>query len=582
MNQDPISKGKKSDVDYENVLKNIEEIFGKKQQVKKETTAPQKPSPSSEKKDVNLEKWNTTVANRTVTQEPKVEQVEERYPQGLQNKELERIYIGLLLNNPKAIVKYYFLYDDCYFEDPEMLNIYKSILFTEAGSYTPEIAKKRFNFAKITEAVQKLKATLKANVQGKNYSTEKTYVELKKLFVLRKNFLGIPIKELQDKVVEISNYELYDKMSIEEVESAVNQVTVTGKFKQAILTKGLTQFLELGSNNLTDGLSLPFPILTSVFKGIRKGETMAYAMPSNTGKSRYTINIAAHTALVHKKKVLIISNEMSEEKMRLCLITTIINNPMIQKLHGQKLTKTEGELLEFKFRPDNSSTVTTDKDGFMVKEDGETQEHFVMRLRENSTEFNQVIAATEWANKEISNSIYFVNITDHTNEELQKVIINYFYKEKIQYVFYDTLKTDTANIGIGEELKKTATILSNIAQNFEIFIFATLQLTESSTLPINLTINDLAVSRTVKEVLDTLCLIKQINRENYDEYEYSLKEVDTEFYDLVKYEDPDVRYYACVVDKNRAGAKPKLLFRLNLAYNRWEELGYLKLKHGKQ
>ena len=39
-----------------------------------------------------------------------------------------------------------------------------------------------------------------------------------------------------------------------------------------------------------------------------------------------------------------------------------------------------------------------------------------------------------------------------------------------------------------------------------------------------------------------------------------------------------IRYYACVVDKNRAGAKPTLLFRLNLAYNVWEELGYLRLK----
>ena len=36
------------------------------------------------------------------------------------------------------------------------------------------------------------------------------------------------------------------------------------------------------------------------------------------------------------KKVLLISNEMTEDKMRLCLITTIINNPEIQKLHGQK------------------------------------------------------------------------------------------------------------------------------------------------------------------------------------------------------------------------------------------------------
>ena len=160
--------------------------------------------------------------------------------------------------------------------------------------------------------------------------------------------------------------------------------------------------------------------------------------------------------------------------------------------------------------------------------------------------------------------------------------MNYYYKEEIEYIFYDTLKTDTANIGNGEEIKKTATILSNLAQNFNIFIGSTLQLTESATLPINLNINDLAVSRTVKEVLDTLCLIKQINREDYNDYEYSLKEVDTEFFDIEKFDDPDVRYYACVVDKNRAGAKPKTLFRLNLAYNHWEELGYLKLKHGEE
>ena len=42
--------------------------------------------------------------------------------------------------------------------------------------------------------------------------------------------------------------------------------------------------------------------------------------------------------------------------------------------------------------------------------------------------------------------------------------MNYYYKEKIEYVFYDTLKTDTANIGNGEEIKRTATILSNLAQ----------------------------------------------------------------------------------------------------------------------
>lgn len=500
------------------------------------------------------------------------------YPNKLSNIPLERTYMGLLLSDPKLIVKYYFLFEDCYFEDESILNIYKSVLFTEGGAYTPEIAKQGFNFSRDSEQVYKLKNQLKAEVANKTYNMEKIYLDLKKLFVLRKNYLAIPIKSIQDKVIEITDYILYDKMSVEEVESAIIQVNDTEKFKRAVLNRNLTSFLEMGDNNLRNGLSLPFPILTSVFKGIRKGETMAFAMPSNCGKSRFTIDLAAHTALVHKKKVLIISNEMSEEKMKLCLITTIINNPEIQKLHGYEISKTEGELLEFKFRADDPKKVDVDEKGFIIRKKDEKQGDFVNRLMKESTEFKNTVAITDWANKEIKNSIYFINITDHTNDELKKVIMNYYYKEQIEYVFYDTLKTDTANIGVPEEIKRTATILSNLAQNFNLYICSTLQLAESDTLPVNLDVNDLAVSRTVKEVLDTLCLIKQINRDTLKNYEYSLKEVDTKFYDLKKYDDPDVRYYACVVDKNRAGAKPTLVFRLNLAYNVWNELGYLRLK----
>lgn len=503
------------------------------------------------------------------------------FPKKLSNLHLEYVFMGLLLTNPKSISRYYFLYEDCFFEDDDILNIYKSVLFTEGGSYTPEIAKQGFNFSKDSEEVYELKYQLRKAVAEEDFDMEKVYLELKKLFVLRKSYLGNPIKNIQKRIVDIIDYKLYDQMSVEEVESAVNQVTVTEKFKQSILNKDLTDFLEEGNNNLTNGLDLPFPILTEVFKGIRKGETMAYAMPSNSGKSRFAINIAAYTAFVNKKKVLMISNEMSEEKMKLCLITTILNNPELQKLHGQKLHKSENEILDFRFRPDNIEEAILDEDGFILKGEKETHREFIERLSKISTEFNRTIEATDWVNKQINNSIYFINITDHTNDELKKVIMNYYYKEKIEYVFYDTLKTDTANIGNGEEIKRTATILSNIAQNFGIFICSSLQLSETSTLPINLDINDLAVSRTVKEVLDTLCLIKQINRDTYENYEYSLKEVDTEFYDLKRYEDPDVRYYSCIVDKNRAGPKPKLVFRLNLAYNSWEELGYLRLKQNK-
>ena len=501
-----------------------------------------------------------------------------RIPEKLQNQELEEKYIGLLLSNPKSISMYYFLYEDCYFEDEDLLNIYKSVLFTEGQAYASELAKKDFNFAKDTKESYELKHKLIKCVEGKKYNFENIYTELRKLCILRKHYLSMPIKDIQDKIAEIIDYELYDKMSAEEVENAVNQVTITNKFKQAVLTEDLTKFLLEGDNNLTNGINLPFPILSSVFKGIRKGETMAFAMPSNAGKSRFTVNLSAYLAFIHKKKVLVISNEMSEEKMKLCLITTILNNPEIQKLHGEKLKVSEGELLEFKFKPDALKIVNVDKGGYVIKEEQETQKEFVDRLSKISTEFNKTVFAIKWLEKEIGDRIHFINITDHTNDELQKVIMNYYYKEKIEYVFYDTLKTDTENIGNSEEIKRTATILSNIAQNFNIYIGSTLQLSETNTIPINLNINDLAVSRTVKEVLDTLCLFKQINRDNLSEYEYSLEEVDTKFYPLKKFDDPDVRYYACVVDKNRAGAKPRLVFKLNLAYNSWEELGYLRMK----
>lgn len=517
-----------------------------------------------------------------IPEDEESEENEQIYPKRLLNKKLEEKYIGLLLENPKAISMYYILHEDCYFQSEEMLNIYKSVLFTEGQAYAPQIAKNEFNFAKEGTETYKRKVELREEAQKGKYDFEKTYVELRKLFEIRKNYLSNPIKEIQEEIINILDYELYDQMTIQEVKDAIVQITTTEKFKRAVLSRNITNFLLTGDNSLTTGLELPFPILSEVFKGIRKGETMAYAMPSNSGKSRFTINIATYLAFIHHKKVLIISNEMSEDKMKLCLITTVLNNKEIQKLHGQKLSKTEGELLEFKFRPDKGVSAKVDEEGFVVKEENETQKEFTKRLLEISSEFRNTIKVTEWIDEQLKNSIYFVNITNHTNDELEKVILNYYYKEKIEYMFYDTLKTDTENIGNGEELKKTATILSNLAQNLNIFIASSLQLTESSTLPINLNINDLAVSRTVKEVLDTLCLIKQIHNEDLNKYEYSLEEVDTKFFDLKKYKDPDVRYYACVVDKNRAGAKPKVVFRLNLAYNMWEELGYLRLKSSEE
>lgn len=500
------------------------------------------------------------------------------YPDKLADTTLERRYIGLILNEIKAIAIYYFTYDESFFVDEMYLNIYKKILFTDGEKYAPVKAKEKFNFSRESEELYEMKNAIMDEFSKSENSLEETYRELKKIFELRKGFLNNPVKELQDKIAGILDYELYNEMSPEDVDDAITQVTDTEKFKRAILNQDLTKFLLDGDNTLTNGLDLPFPILSKAFKGIRVGETAAFSMPSNYGKSRFIINLAAFVAIMHKKKVLIISNEMSEEKMKLCLITTIINSLEIQKVHRQRIHVSENQLLEFKFRPDDISNAEVDKDGFVLKYEGESHMAFANRLAQVSTEFRNVVRVTNWFNSNLYNSIHFIDITDHTNDELKKVIMNYYYKEQVHYVFYDTLKTDIDNIGNGEELKKTATILSNLAQNFDMYIASTLQLSETETDPINLSVKDMAVSRTVKEVLDSLCLFKQIHNEKISKYEYSRDENFEETYDLEKFNDPNVRYYSCVIDKNRAGQKPKLLFRLNLAYNSWEELGYLRLK----
>ena len=590
-NRDDIAKVKKliEQKKYAEMLEVLKNVTNKSEtKVKEENESiilKKKEEPVQEKEKLELKIDQTEEEKEKANLEKLMEKLEQEkekedyeYPSKLSNKGLEETYISLLLANPKAISMYYIEKNDCYFENALLLNIYKSILFTEGEAYAPQIAKDGFNYAKENYKIFQSKKRLLETGKESRKNFEKVYIELRKLFEIRKGYTTSPIKETQKQIEEIVDYELYDRMTIQEVKDAIVQITTTEKFKRSVLSNNMTDFLLSGENNLNSGLVLPFPILSSVFKGIRKGETMSFAMPSNSGKSRFTIDLATYIAYKHKQKVLIISNEMSEEKMKLCLITTIVNNKEIQKLHGHKLRITEGEILEFKYKPDENCNVEVDENGYVLKKENEKMDEFIIRLQECSTQFKEVIEVTNWIQAQKNNQIFFVNITDHTNDELEKIILNYYYKEKIEYMFYDTLKPDTENIGNSEELKKTATILSNLAQNLNIFIGSSLQLTENNKSPLNLDVNDLAACRTVKEVLDTLCLIKQIHNDDLDLYEYSYEEVPTETFDLEKSKNPDVRYYACVVDKNRAGAKPRVVFKLNLAYNEWEELGYLRLK----
>ena len=501
-----------------------------------------------------------------------------KFPAILTNEKLEAIYVGLLILNPKGIGMFYLECEECQFSVPWMLDIYKLVLFREGQSYASEAAKRGFSFPKITEKTDTYMETCKKYAIDSNYTMEQAYYEIRKLFLLKMSYANAPTKTIQDKVVSIKKYDRYNEMGIDEIVNSLNQISFTSSIRECILNEGITSFLLEGNNNLKTGISIPFPVMNKTFKGFRKGETVSFAMPSNYGKSRFILNIISYLVYVEKKKVLLISNEMTEDKMKLCLITTIVNAHFIQEIHKQKLHKREAELLALKFRPDKDKVVEVDEDGFVLRKEDETDEEYRNRLALVSEEFNSTIRATDWLSDFKDAGIYFVHTADHTNDELRNIILDYYYKEGIEYFFYDTLKTDIEHIGNGEEVKKTATVLSTLAQSFNLFIGSTLQLVDNATLPLNMSVNDMQSTRTVKEVLDNLCLIKSINNNTLKEYEYSEQEETENYKDLEPPETANTKYYACVVDKNRAGSKPKLLFKLDLDYNMWVEKGYVRLK----
>ena len=199
------------------------------------------------------------------TEDDYIEDFSDLYPEELVDIELECIYVGLLFNNPKAISRYYLLYDDCRFSNKELSNLYRIIIFRDGEQYAPAEAKEKYQLPRENPKTYDLKYKVRKLAASKNYNLENVYIELKKLFILKKNYIVAATAQIRQKILEIQDYELYADMSVEEVESALEQITVTTGLSQAVLNSGATEFLLRGDTELSTGISLPFNILSTVF-----------------------------------------------------------------------------------------------------------------------------------------------------------------------------------------------------------------------------------------------------------------------------------------------------------------------------
>jgi hypothetical protein len=417
------------------------------------------------------------------------------------------------------------------------------------------------------------------------------YYNLVKNYSLVRQYWRMGLKSQAERVVQWKTFNTMKPRDILQLMSkTVNKVyiDVANTEEMKDLTSCCDDFVIDKLQFPEQGLAFAFPLMTQVFQGIRKGQFMAWGMLSNAGKSRFLMRLISNLAFVQDENVLIISNEMTEEEMRACLITTAINNPDIQKLHGIEMELKQNSLQNGVYKADpefrgDDGVVNGEVVHIIDPESGEhaeTPQEYEKRVEKMSSQFNNVRKVAQWIDKKMSKHILIVETgSEYSDSDLKQIIENTCLTEEINYVFYDTFKSDKDAMGDWAAMKKTATILSEIAKKKNIFIGANIQLTDDAALcqPLELTSNNIANSKQIKHVLDALCLFREIPISDYKQYRYWTSINDNPAEMELQTLDNNKRYYVCKIDKNRAGSKPDLLFSLNLDTNVWTEEGRVSL-----
>lgn len=325
------------------------------------------------------------------------------------------------------------------------------------------------------------------------------------------------------------------------------------------------------------GLQLPFPIMNDVTRGMKKKSVMAVGMLSNAGKSRYMTKLIAYIALVLKEKVFVLLNEMSVEEIRYALITTVINNPEFQELHGLKFKKKEKEFTVGLYKDNKGEFIYQKKDewGDVV----EPIEDYIARVAANSTEYIKIMQVADWIEQEINGLIFVKDVSAaYDDKTLEFEIRKAHLTMGIDYFFYDTFKNDIATTGDWAAMKVTATKLTEVAKQLDMFGYLSIQLTDDANFvkPDELTSSNIANCKSIKHVLHTLFLFKEIPKSEFHKFGY-ITTTDWGTNTVHQLEE-NKRYYCAVCDKNRFGRKPRLLFEVDLDYNVWLEVGELVKK----
>lgn len=501
------------------------------------------------------------------------------------NISAEMCFVGALAKEPDLIVNYAnFMRSKYDFADPVTKFFYDSLeTYYMTFSQTIDEGKMNVFMSQNTERMRMYKQyqgwkTLYRFMQLADDNDIKNYFDTVKKFSLVREYgrNGFPI----DKILSHKRFDTLTATDIYRIiRTKADKInTVINAGDEAVeLTSDTKNHVRKYLSQPDMGLEMPWGLLNEMFRGCRFGKVYFNGFVSNAGKSRNLMLLAAYITLVKNEKFLLLSNEMDEDDLENCLITTVVNNKYFQALHGIKMNKPEREIVLGAYKDVNGNYIRrkTDKDGYW----DETEEEFEQRLIQESEEYNNILKITEWIDQKREGKLYFKDVgSDYSDTTLEFEFRKAKMVQGIKYCGYDTMKgyrTDDWST-----LKQTATKIKEIMKELKMFCWAVFQLTDDTVFTdvFDLSSNNIANAKQMKHVVDSLMIGKAIDKTDYHKYQYV--SMDDNWGEPIP-SDLDLKkeYFVIKVDKNRGGNKKFLpVFEINLDYNVWDEVGYLVKK----
>ena len=496
----------------------------------------------------------------------------------IRNVQNEILFVGSLYKKPDLIVEYgHYIREKYDFSDPISKFFYEcAVILYERR--TQEFSKSII-MSFMTEDTDRLATykqaggwkTLDAWMHLTNVNDIKNYFEVLKKYSLLREYSrqGFDCS----KIIAHKKFELFTAADIYKLIRSK-----ADKIKTVILEDSETEILNSRTEETIldcleqpdEGIPYPFHEWTEMFRGARLGTMLLLGMLSNGGKSRILCKLVAYIALIQKQNVLVLLNEMSIREFRFALITTVVNNPEFEELHGIHLTKKEREITLGKYRDSEGNIIQrhTNAEGIYT----ESMNDYMERLSSTSEEFNKIRAITRWIDEESAGKIVVKDIqSDYSEDTVQFEIRKAAMTEGIKFCAYDTLKPEKSSIGAWDDFKRMATLLSELSKELKINLTATFQLTDAAAHidPMDFTSNEISSSKQIIQVADSMVAFAEVHKDSFHKYAYIVPKGDwgeAHQKDL----DTSKRYYICNTLKNRAGNKLKLLFSLNLDLNIWK------------